>query len=292
MPELPEVETVRRGLAPIVATRIIACDVRRRDVVRDRTQGGPNPRRGAIDPGSLLVGSTVIALERRGKRLALVGRDAQGHERAAVVQLGMSGQVTLTDAPRIIPAKHVHLVWTLDSGSRVVFRDPRRFGGIVLHGSRASLEGAWSELGPDALSITGAGLGAALSGTTRSVKAALLDQKLIAGVGNIYADESLFEAGINPLIRGCDLGHEQVTRLARAIRGVLSRAIGARGSTLRDYRDAGNQRGSAQLLHKVYARAGQACVVCGTPIDSARLAQRATCWCPVCQPETELPAQR
>ncbi len=283
MPELPEVETVRRGLAPIVGRRVVRCDVRRRDVVRDRTIDAPNPRRGPIDPVHLLRGSTIVDLLRRGKQLALIGRDDIGHDRAIVLQLGMSGRVMLTDEPRITPAAHVHVVWTLDSGSRVVFRDPRRFGGVVLHASRASLERAWSALGPDAAAVTAKELGAALSGTTRSVKAALLDQRLVAGVGNIYADESLFEAGIHPAARACDLRPARAGRLAAAIRSVLSRAIEARGSTLRDYRDPRNRAGSAQLLHRVYARGGRACPTCGSTIETARLAQRSTCWCPNCQ---------
>ncbi|MEX0876110.1 MAG: bifunctional DNA-formamidopyrimidine glycosylase/DNA-(apurinic or apyrimidinic site) lyase [Phycisphaerales bacterium] len=283
MPELPEVETVRRGLLPIVGRTITDCDVRRRDVVRDRASGNPNPRRGPIDPRSLLVGSRITEIARKGKQLALIGTDRDGRARCVVVQLGMSGRVLLTDEPRIVPATHVHVVWKLDTGGRVAFRDARRFGGVVLHGPRESLQRAWSELGPDGLEIRAAELGAGLSGTTRSVKAALLDQKLIAGVGNIYADEALFEAGIHPRTRGCDLDHHQVRGLAGAIRAVLARAVDARGSTLRDYRDASDRSGSAQLLHRVYGRAGKACIVCGGAIESASLAQRTTCWCPVCQ---------
>lgn len=284
MPELPEVETVRRGLLPIVGHTIVGCDVRRRDVVRDRTAGSPNPRRGGIEPIALGVGCAVIELVRCGKQLGLVVAEPRGHERVIVVQLGMSGQVSLVDGARIPDAKHVHLVWTMDDGRRVCFRDARRFGGVTLLGSRSELDAFWATLGPDALSITAKPLREPLRASTRSIKAALLDQGVLAGVGNIYADEALHRAHIDPRERCCDLRPDQIVALSKAIRGVLSKAIEARGSTLRDYRDPSNEPGSAQLLHRVYSRAGLACPGCGHVIEHDRLAQRSTCWCPVCQP--------
>lgn len=284
MPELPEVETVRRGLLPIVGHTIEGCDVRRRDVVRDRTGGSPNPRRGGIEPSALGVGSVVDELVRRGKQLGIVVRDPCGQERVIVVQLGMSGQVSLVDSARIPDAKHVHLVWALDDARRVCFRDARRFGGVTLLGRRSGLNGFWAPLGPDALEITAGQLRDGLGTSTRAIKAALLDQGVIAGVGNIYADESLHRAAINPCERCCDLRADQIGALAKAIRGVLREAINARGSTLRDYRDPSNKPGEAQLMHRVYARAGLACLSCGHALEQCRIAQRSTCWCPACQP--------
>lgn len=283
MPELPEVETVRRGLEPTIDHTIVGCDVRRRDVIRDRSTDAPNPRRGRIEPCSLGIGQRIVEFIRLGKQLAMVLRDPHGHERVVVIQLGMSGQVSLIDSARIPNAKHVHVVWTLDDGRRVCFRDARRFGGITLLPSRESLRAFWAALGHDALGISSQHLRSGLAGSTRSIKAALLDQGVLAGVGNIYADEALHRAGIDPR-KACDaLSRAQVTKLARCIRDVLRTAVEARGSTLRDYRDASSKPGSAQLLHRVYNRAGQACTNCGSTIEHTRIAQRATCWCPVCQ---------
>lgn len=283
MPELPEVETVRRGLEPIVGCAVSGCQVRRRDVVRDRTHDTPNPRRGPIAPENLGTGRRVHALERRGKQMAIALTDASGDEHFIVVQLGMSGQVSLIDTPRIASAKHVHVVWALDDGRRVCFRDPRRFGGITLLPDRASLGSFWSSLGPDALRIGAGALRDRLARTKRAVKAALLDQSVLAGVGNIYADEALHRAGIDPRTPADALEASRVRDLARCTRSVLNDAVRARGSTLRDYRDANDKAGQAQLLHRVYGRAGLPCPACSTPIASAQIAQRTTCWCPRCQ---------
>lgn len=282
MPELPEVETVRRGLETIIGYRIIACDVRRRDVVRDRTVDSPTPRRGRINPDSLAIGSSVTGLVRRGKQLAMIVK-RESYESVVLIQLGMSGQVSLVDSPRMPDAKHVHVVWTLDDGRRIAFRDPRRFGAITLLPNQHALEQAWSKLGPDALTIRSGDLRNAIAGSERMIKAALLDQGVLAGVGNIYADEALHRAGVDPRTICRSLGSVRVRALAESIRGVLRAAVKARGSTLRDYRDAGNQPGSAQLLHRVYNRAGQDCPGCGHRIESTRIAQRSTCWCPCCQ---------
>ena len=284
MPELPEVETVRTGLLPIVGHEIVGCDVRRRDVVRDRTRETPNPRRGRIEPRSLGIGSRITELVRLGKQLAMIINNKAGHERVIVIQLGMSGQVSLIETRTIPDAKHAHVVWSLDDARRVVFRDTRRFGGVTLLPDRASLVGFWADLGPDALSITAAQLRKGLGVSTRMVKAALLDQGVLAGVGNIYADESLHRAGIGPRTPCEVLKPEHIKRLASSIRSVLRAAVRARGSTLRDYRDASNQPGGAQLLHRVYNRAGEPCPDCGCTIEHTRIAQRSTCWCPCCQP--------
>lgn len=286
MPELPEVETVRRGLLPVVGLQVTTCDVRRRDVIRDRTHDTPNPRRGRIEPGSLGIGARLVELVRHGKQLAMIFADDAGRERVIVLQLGMSGQVSLVDSPRIPHAKHVHAVWMLDDGRRVAFRDARRFGGVTLLRDRAALAALWDELGPDALTISGGQLRAGLGSSAQAVKAALLDQGVLAGVGNIYADESLHRAGIDPGTACADLDNGSIDRLASSVRGVLREAIRARGSTLRDYRDADDEPGGAQRLHRVYNRAGQPCPACGCTIAHCRIAQRSTCWCPRCQPRS------
>lgn len=287
MPELPEVETVRLGLIPIVGQRVVDCDVRRRDVIRNLGSTSKNNRAGAIDPKALMVGSTIIDITRHGKQLAIICQNKAGHQHAVGLHLGMSGQVLLSRdharAQEITSRAHVHAVWTLDDGSTIAFRDPRRFGKVVLHASLRSLEKDWELLGPDAESISAKSLGDALSSTTRPIKAALLDQHLLAGVGNIYADEALFDAQIHPRTPANTLSSTQIKALAQSIRMILRNAIKARGSTLRDYRDANNEQGSAQLLHRVYSRSGLPCMRCKASLESCQIAQRTTCWCPVCQ---------
>lgn len=226
---------------------------------------------------ALLDGAEVARLERRGKRLAIVARDG----RVLVVQLGMSGQLACGPG---IGQSHRHVTWSV-AGRRepLVFRDPRRFGGVTAYPTVADMHAAWdAELGPDALRVTHAMLARSLTGR-RPVKCALLDQVTIAGVGNIYADESLHRAGIDPRTRCDALGAREVRRLAAAIRSTLRDAIERGGSTLRDYRTGTGGPGEAQLLHAVYGRAGKPCLRCGTTLRSARLGGRATCWCPRCQ---------
>lgn len=269
---------IRLALEPILVGRTLrVVEVGPHDM-RARGEGRGLPFRGPwLDRRSLLDGACVARLERRGKRLAFVARDG----RALVVQLGMSGQLLAVPSDE---RSHRHVAWAVSGRKHpVVFRDPRRFGGLTPYASIEDLRAAWdSELGDDALTITSSRLADALTGA-RTVKAALLDQQTIAGVGNIYADESLFRAGINPRTRCSRLGARQVHALASAIREVLRRAVRTGGSTLRDHRTAFGVPGAAQQTHAVYGRAGQPCPGCGIPIRSTRMAGRATCWCPRCQ---------
>ncbi|MDP1660362.1 MAG: bifunctional DNA-formamidopyrimidine glycosylase/DNA-(apurinic or apyrimidinic site) lyase [Phycisphaerales bacterium] len=269
MPELPEVETVRRSLAPHLLGRTIAAATLRRD---DFVTG-------ARTPADLLQGATVERIERRGKQLAVIA--ASG--RAVIVQLGMSGQVLAAPASSPLPT-HVHALWTIRSSSTtILFRDPRRFGGLTTLRSPAQLEATWQHLGPDGLAITAAQLWSALHSSSRAIKAALLDQHTVAGIGNIYADEALFVAGIHPKALCHRLSHSRVERLAHSIRQVLTTAVAARGSTLRDYRDADGQAGSYANLHRVYGRAGLVCTVCGQTLRGFVLGQRTTVACSTCQ---------
>lgn len=274
MPELPEVESVRRALLPLIGVPIASVRIARRDVVRDDRAR----RRGRLDPTALLAGARIASTARRGKQLALLG--ASG--RVVLVHLGMSGQILILD-PDTRAGTHAHVIWTLDDGRRVVFRDPRRFGGVWLLPDPTALEQRWSALGPDGLTITGGQLAAGLARSQRAVKAALLDQAAVAGVGNIYADESLFGAAIAPARPCRDLTPKDWDRLAAEIRTVLAAAVQARGSTLRDYRLPDGSAGGASLTHRVYARGGKPCVTCGGTITRGILAQRSTCWCPTCQ---------
>jgi formamidopyrimidine-DNA glycosylase len=243
---------------------------------RGEGRGEPHGRaRGAwMSPRELLDGARISEVVRRGKRLGLVAADG----RALVVQLGMSGQLSVGCEDD----RHVHVEWEAGR-SALRFRDPRRFGGLTAYRSAADMRAAWDEaLGPDALAVTASELAASLRGV-RAVKAALLDQRVVAGVGNIYADESLHLAGIDPRTRCSRLGDEAVDRLARSIRTILARAVASGGSTLRDHRSASGEPGSAQGLHAVYGRSGKPCLACGAAIRSIRLGGRSTAWCPGCQ---------
>ena len=282
MPELPEIEVVRRSLGPILlgrdlrVVRIGPHDMRARGEGRGRREAvrGRRPWLGARE---LLDGATVVDLVRRGKRLGIVAKDG----RALVVQLGMSGQLVAGGTAD----RHVHVEWSVGDGRGTMlrFRDPRRFGGLTPYGSRDGMLEAWDEeLGPDGLGVSAVALARALRGS-RAVKAALLDQRSIAGVGNIYADESLHAAGIDPRRRCTSLKRAELQRLAASIRSILRRAVRSGGSTLRDHRAADGREGSAQDLHAVYRRHGLPCFRCGTPIRAVRLGGRSTHWCPDCQ---------
>jgi formamidopyrimidine-DNA glycosylase len=295
MPELPEVETVRESLARrVVGCTVSGVIVRRRDVIatpddppggfgRQRSRTG-TPRR--VEKADLLVDDTIDAVERHGKQLALVG----GSGRCVLIHLGMTGEV-MAPGPgaRLRAADHLHVLWTLrdaggTSAGRMVFRDPRRFGGIWTLPSCNALHARWAQLGPDGLAITGSDLRDRAGRSERAIKAALLDQRVVAGVGNIYADEGLFRAGIDPRTPARDLEASRWEPLAAALRTLLAEAVSLRGSTLRDYRDAEGLSGDATRLHRVYGRGGQPCTACGTVLQTEPVAQRTTVWCPVCQP--------
>ena len=165
----------------------------------------------------------------------------------------------------------------------MAFRDPRRFGGVTAYETEADLAAAWDHLGPDGLTVSTQELETRLQGSNRPIKAALLDQTVVAGVGNIYADESLHAAGIHPLHRSSRIDPSRLNRLAIEIRRILNQAADAGGSTLRDYRDAFGQPGDAVQLHAVYGRADEPCERCQTILRGIRLQGRATVFCPRCQ---------
>jgi formamidopyrimidine-DNA glycosylase len=268
VPELPEVQTVVNTLSP----RLIGGTFRsvahvRPDIVR--------PREG-FDLKGALEGRTVSQIARRGKRIVITLDDGN----AFYVHLGMTGQMTIvTPAAPIEP--HTHFIADLTSGQQLRFRDPRRFGGIFWLGADTTAPDA--RMGPEPLAMTPKQLAEKLSRTKRAVKNALMDQSIVAGLGNIYVDESLFAAGIHPLKRADRLRGDEIARLNRAIKVTLKRAIRHRGSSLRDYVDADGERGGFQDLHKVYAREGDPCATCGTPIKRVVLGGRSTHWCPKCQ---------
>jgi formamidopyrimidine-DNA glycosylase len=271
MPELPEVQTVVMSLRPKVVGRTIrSVHVYRADVI--------DP------PGTDLVyhltGKRVRSVDRRGKRIIFTLDD--GHDTKFFIHLGMTGRLTIvtTRDDDTTRPKHTHLEFRLDTGT-LRFTDPRRFGGLWWLGAGACAD---EGMGPEPLTVRPAQLLRRLAGTSRAVKSALLDQSVVAGLGNIYVDESLFGAGIHPLKSANKLTAQQAGRLNRSIKTVLRRAIRSRGSSLRDYVDADGVRGSFQSLHKVYDRGGKPCRKCRTPIERIVLGGRSTHFCPKCQP--------
>lgn len=270
MPELPEVQTVIDTLLPRARNAyIVAVSHVRADVVHPA----------GFDLPVALTGRTIRDITRRGKRIVFVLDDGNRF----YIHLGMTGRLTAaaTDRER---ALHTHLVLAIRRGATVGeirFCDPRRFGGIFWLGCGDAQD---ADMGPDSLQITPAQLLKRLSASRRPVKNALMDQSVLAGLGNIYVDESLFAAGIHPETRTDSLAREQVALLCRSIRKVLRRAIRHRGSTLRDYRDADGTAGGFQKLHRVYGREGEACHICRSAIQRIVMAGRSTHFCPACQP--------
>lgn len=267
MPELPEVQTVvdtlRRALTAGRTVQVVSH--LRQDMLRGCDASFPRK----------LAGRSIEDVSRRGKRIILRLDDGNRF----YVHLGMTGRLTV-DLPAAPPRAHTHLVVRLLDGREIRFVDPRRFGAIVWLGTEQTDD---SRLGPEPLTMVAADLASRLAQTRRAVKTALLDQRLIAGIGNIYADEALFAAGIHPIARASRLTDAQVQRLARTIKQVLRRAIRHGGSTLRDYVDANGAGGRFQLLHRVYDREGKPCARCGSAIRRIVLGGRSTHFCPTCQ---------
>ncbi len=269
MPELPEVETVLRGLEPhLVGARLAGA------VVRSTRLRWPVPE----DLDTRLRGQTIRSLTRRGKYL-VIGLDAGG----LILHLGMSGSLRLLTRPEPASA-HDHVDLLLQGGLCLRLRDPRRFGAVLLtdaperHPLLATLG-----VEPLAPAFDGERLYALTRGRSMPIKALLMDARRIVGIGNIYANEALFHAGIDPRTRAGRLGRQRCQRLAAAIRATLEQAIAAGGSSLRDFVDARGRPGYFQQDYAVYGRVGLPCHRCGHTIVSFRQAGRSSYVCPVCQ---------
>jgi len=275
VPELPEVETMRRGILPIVGSRIVAA-------VRPRCQKRPillQPRIDAFDRRTR--GREVKAIDRRGKRVIVRLDD----EQAIVIEPRMTGLVLLSDPPTL---EHLRLRLELAGGPcpQLLFWDRRGLGTVRLLRPAEMELAIDARLGVDALQITWQQLRQRLAGSRRAIKVALLDQKAVAGIGNLYAAEILFVAGIDPRARCDRLTGSQWKRIESATRDVLEEAIRYEGSTLSDgtYRNAINGEGSYQNHHRVYDRAERLCPRCQLgPIRRLVQAQRSTFFCPICQ---------
>ena len=310
MPELPEVETIARGLANrVVGDRIESV------WLGSKPEPLKSPARRIV---STLEDSRITDVRRMGKHIVIelerlvepgnrdyrsrtsVGVNATSQNRAVktkiagksagatparatstraqwIVHLGMTGQL-LVCSPEAGIQKHTHLIAKLQSGRELRFVDPRRFGRLSV-----AIDGDFAALGSEPLEITAEPFIALFRGRKTPIKSALLNQKLLRGVGNIYADESLFRAGIRPRRRAANITGEQFRKLHRAVQEVLSEAIALGGSSISDYVDADGEEGVFQLQHRVYGREGEPCLVCKTPIKRVVIGGRSSHYCPKCQ---------
>ncbi|MGH7698476.1 MAG: bifunctional DNA-formamidopyrimidine glycosylase/DNA-(apurinic or apyrimidinic site) lyase [Candidatus Dormibacteria bacterium] len=273
MPELPEVETIVRDLRPhLVGLRIAGLQLNHPSVLRF-----PDP----VSLRARAEGQSIRGVRRRGKFIHLV-LDSGDH---LVIHLGMSG--TLTLEPERAPLRpHTHLAVGVPGAGELRYRDPRRFGRVLLgRPGRLRRAGVLPRLGPEPLArgFAASSFGPALQRTRRPLKAALLDQAVVAGCGNIYADEACFEARLRPGRPGASLSQAEVERLARALRRVMRRAVRRRGTSFSDYRDGFGARGEAYEQLRVYGRGGLPCIRCGATLRQGRIAGRTTVWCAECQ---------
>ncbi len=266
MPELPEAETVRRTLASVVEGRTIAA------------VSFPWPRTCVGDPDATrarLAGQRIKRLERYGKYLLFrLRRDSR--DSLLVVHLRMTGSLIVNGTS----GKHTRASMTLDDGTGVMFQDVRKFGRWQW---TERLPARLAALGPEPLEIDVGTFAARLRSRRARLKALLLDQEFVRGLGNIYADEALFRARLHPLRRGAEVGLRKARDLHGAIQAVLRDAIEAGGASIRDYRDSLGAEGGFQHEIRIYGRDGEPCVTCGTRVRRVLVAQRSTCFCPRCQ---------
>lgn len=271
MPELPEVETIAEQLRRALTRRIVkSVDIRRADYVR----------LGIDELAMSLPGRRFERIERFGKRIIIHLAPAG----AIGLHLGMSGRVTL-ESPDSPALPHTHVTIRFDRLAREMrIRDPRRFGGVWYCPTGAIPDVPhMGRLGPDALTVDAAMLKTIVA-RRRQIKALLMDQRLISGLGNIYCDEALHAAGIHPLATAANIDARRLTRLAGSIRRTLARAVEHGGSTFREYRNADGDPGYFQIHHRVYGRAGEPCRKCRGAIEAQQIAGRTTHFCPNCQP--------
>jgi formamidopyrimidine-DNA glycosylase len=272
MPELPEVETTRRGVAPhVVGRRIVQVDV------YDRRLRWPVP----ADLPKRLQGAVIDRVERRSKYLLFHAGDG-----ALLVHLGMTGTLRVWRGGPPSRALHDHVDITLDDATVLRYRDPRRFGAMLWIESRAGGHPLLDSLGPEPFdrSFDADYLWRITRKRRAAIKLVLMDNHVVTGVGNIYANEALFRAGIRPSAQAGRVSRARLAKLVDAVRFVLDAAIAKGGTTLRDYVGSDGAAGYFQLDCNVYGRAGNPCRVCGHRIGQTRIGQRSTYHCPHCQP--------
>lgn len=273
MPELPEVETVCRGLRMHLPARCIErVEIRSADVIH-QTDISPDAF------AAQLIGQTILDVKRRGKYVIFVLNHGW-----LLCHLRMTGKLLVRDSEEKID-KHTHLIMTLDDGQTLHYHDVRRFGGFAYYQEDPQQQRPLVFLGPEPLS--GAfdvdSFYQSCRHHRRPIKAQLLDQSVVAGIGNIYADEILFRAGVRPRKSAARLSRKEARAIVAATRSVLTEAIAAGGSTIRDYVDSNAKKGVYQLAHQVYGRAGEPCLHCGTVLKQVIVSGRSSVYCPHCQ---------
>ena len=270
MPELPEVETTLRGLAPHLTGQVVA-----NVIIRNAQLRWPIPQ----NLGQLLRGQTVRNLKRRAKYLLL-----EFDHGTLILHLGMSGSLRILTASTA-PEKHDHFDMVLANGTLMRLRDPRRFGAVLWHGGAVDEHPLLSKLGPEPLQAefdTGY-LFRATRNRSAALKLVIMDNHVVVGVGNIYANEALFRAGIKPQLAAGKLSRVRCEKLVAEIRATLSEAILLGGSSLRDYVDSDGKQGYFQQHYWVYGRANETCRKCGACIRQIKQGQRSSFYCPICQ---------
>jgi len=271
MPELPEVESIVRGLEPHLRGRL----------VRMARLTAPDLYREGSRRIGVITGFRVTTIDRMGKAIVIHLSRPRRASSVLVIHLGMTGNLIRAGPSEPAPRRpHRHVAIRLDDGSRLFYYDPRRFGFVFV----SRLEGLRARLGvgPDPFELAPDALARVLAGRRAPVKSLLLNQRLVSGLGNIYADETLFEAGIHPLTPG-GRAAIRAESLLRAARWVLRRALRHGGTTIRDYRRSDGTPGAFQGKLSVYGRTGAPCLRCGTAIERIPLAGRGTHFCPRCQ---------
>jgi formamidopyrimidine-DNA glycosylase len=282
MPELPEVETVARGLrATVLGRRILSVTLRKTDFIDDPS---------LIERH--LPGRRIDAVDRYGKFMLVRLSEAQGgeleksangdHAAALLVHLGMTGHIASTAAAQPLE-KHTHAIFALDDGRELRYTDARRFGRLAyLSAERLPVE--LEGFGAEPLLVTAKEFAARIGSRHSRIKALLLDQSVLRGVGNIYSDESLWRAKIHPATLGANLSKKQLSELRRDLQKILEKAIVMRGSSIADFTDAEGEPGEYQQHHRAYGREGKKCYRCGTSSRRAIVAGRSSFFCPKCQP--------
>jgi len=282
MPELPEVETVARGLRQaVLGRRIISVTLGKTDFIDD--------------PAALeehLPGRRIEAVERYGKFMLLRLSSVNGDTRVAptgdpapaslLVHLGMTGQIAPSPAAQPLE-KHTHVCMLLDDGRELRYTDARRFGRIA-YLTKALLAEELTGFGADPLEVSKEEFADRICGRRARIKSLLLDQSVLRGVGNIYADESLWKAKIHPARLGVKLSRKEAEKLRRALQEILQKAIALRGSSISDFLDAEGEPGEYQRHHRAYGREGKNCYRCKTPVRRAIVTGRSSYFCPRCQP--------
>ena len=274
MPELPEVETVANG---------VNARVRGQRITRVWTSGKPQTFKSPEEEiAEALTGATIEHVRRVGKSIVFDLTRAKKPAPQFLVHLGMTGRLLVSQPEHPLPP-HTHAVLTLADKREIRFVDPRRFGRLSIVPLNSRDNKGYTGPGKEPTTIAADEFARLFRGRKVAIKAALLNQSILHGVGNIYADESLFRAGIRPRRAAGRLTHDELTRLHATLQHVLAHAIQLGGSSVSDYVDADGVRGFFQLEHKVYGRAGEDCTVCQTPLKKLTLGGRTTVYCPNCQ---------